>query len=71
VFLDDEVAPRVSFVPQNQESWNMFAWTTAIDLGLISAGLHTVKFYTDGQQYGVADLDKFILSEENTLIPEC
>jgi hypothetical protein len=71
VFLDDEVAPRASFFPQNQASWNAFAWTTAIDLGPISAGLHTVKFYTDGQQYGVVDLDKFILSEENTLIPEC
>ena len=71
VFLDDEVAPRASFVPQNQASWNAFTWTTAIDLGPISAGLHTVKFYTDGQQYGVADLDKFILSGSNTLIPEC
>lgn len=71
VYLDDEVASRASFFPQNQASWNAFAWTAAIDLGPISAGLHTIKFYTDGQQYGVADLDKFILSDSTALIPEC
>ena len=70
VYIDDEVVPRATFVPQNQGDWNMFDWTSAIDLGSISAGSHSVKFYTDGQQFGVADLDKFILSD-SFITPDC
>ena len=57
IYLDDETVPRGSFTPLDQGSWNSFAWTDPIDLGSVDAGLHDVTLYTDGQQYGVADLD--------------
>lgn len=59
IYLDEETQPRAVFIPNNQESWNEFTETELIDLGQITAGAHTIKFATDGQQYGVADLDKF------------
>lgn len=71
VYLDGEPTPRGSFVPQDQGGWNTFAWTPAIDLGAVGSGTHTLRFFTDGQQFGVADLDRFILSESNALIPDC
>lgn len=71
VYLDDEPTPRESFVPQDQGDWNTFAWTPAIDLGAVGSGAHTLRFFTDGQQYGVADLDRFILSESTALVPDC
>jgi len=61
IHLDDETQPRAVFTPNNQENWNEFTETEMIDLGQIDAGAHTIKFVTDGQQYGVADLDKFTL----------
>jgi hypothetical protein len=61
IHLDDETQPRAVFTPNNQESWNEFTETDLIDLGQIGAGAHTIKFVTDGQQHGVADLDKFTL----------
>ncbi len=61
VYLDEETTPRVSFYPVNQGNWNIFTETAAIDLGSITTGIHTIKFETDGQQYGVADLDKFTI----------
>ena len=64
VFLDDEPEPRVTFSPGDLGSWEEFAWTEPLLLGTIEAGVHTIKFETDGQQYGVADLDKFVLLAE-------
>ncbi|MBN1992145.1 MAG: hypothetical protein JW953_05535 [Anaerolineae bacterium] len=73
VYIDNEVIPRASFYPKNQYSWNRFdceinvvgstsGWVYSVDLGHISSGAHFIKFYTAGQDYAVADLDKFILS---------
>lgn len=61
IYLDEETQPRAVFTPNNQESWNEFTETEMIDLGQITVGAHTIKFVTDGQQYGVVDLDKFTL----------
>jgi len=62
IYLDEETQPRAVFIPNDQGSWNEFTETEPIDLGQIAAGAHTIKFSTDGQQYGVADLDKFTCS---------
>ncbi|MCK4398128.1 MAG: hypothetical protein KAV25_03980 [Methanophagales archaeon] len=62
IFLDEEANPRSSVIPENQGSWNKFAETDPIDLGKITEGTHTIKFSTEGQPYGVADLDKFTLA---------
>jgi DNA-binding CsgD family transcriptional regulator len=64
VYLDDELEQRAAILPIDQGSWDKFVWTDAIDLGSIERGVHSIKFYTDGQVYGVADLDKFILTTE-------
>ena len=64
IFIDDEPTPRAKFYPIDQGSWDQFAWTQPIDLGKIGSGAHSIKFATDGQQYGVADLDMFILTTE-------
>jgi hypothetical protein len=63
VFIDNEPTPRATFYPDDQGSWNQFAWTDVIDLGGVNSGIHSVKLDTDGQQYGVADLDIFTLTE--------
>ena len=62
VFLDGETIPRQSLFPKDQGDWNRFAWTEAIDLGRVDRGVHSLTFFTEGQVYGVADLDKFILT---------
>ena len=62
VYLDDETVPRTKILPVNQSDWNKFVWTDNIDLGEVKRGIHSIKFYTDGQVYGVADLDKFELA---------
>ena len=64
VFLDDEQSARAAINPSDLGSWNIFAWTEPIPLGSVEGGIHSIKFYTDGQQYGVADLDKFMLTSE-------
>jgi DNA-binding CsgD family transcriptional regulator len=64
IYLDDESKPRAAVVPVNQSSWDKFVWSDAIDLGRVERGVHSITFYTDGQEYGVADLDKFILTTE-------
>ena len=33
-------------------------------LGHVERGVHVIKFYTDGQEFGVADLDTFTLTTE-------
>lgn len=62
VYLDDETLPRASITPTDQGDWDKFVWTDTIDLGSVERGVHFIKFYTDGQTYGVADLDKFVLT---------
>jgi hypothetical protein len=62
VYLDDEKTPRASIFPENQKDWNRFSWTDSIFLGSVESGVHTIIFSTVGQKYGVADLDKFVLS---------
>ena len=62
IYLDDEPDPRATLNLVDQGDWNQFAWTAPIPLGKIVAGIHSLKFATDGQQYGVADLDTFVLA---------
>lgn len=62
VFLDDEPLARAVLHPVDQGSWDTFAWTEPVDLGTIAAGAHSLTFATDGQPYGVADLDRFVLT---------
>jgi DNA-binding CsgD family transcriptional regulator len=62
IYLDDEKNPRAAIYPVDQNNWNQFNWTEPIFLGSIESGIHTIKFFADGQKYGVADLDKFILT---------
>lgn len=62
IYIDDEKNPRAAIYPVDQNNWNQFNWTEPIYLGSIESGIHTIKFFTDGQKYGVADLDKFVLT---------
>jgi hypothetical protein len=62
VYLDGEATPRATFTPGNTGSWNTFAEETGIHLGIVSPGTHTLKFYTDGTQWGVADTDVFTIT---------
>jgi DNA-binding CsgD family transcriptional regulator len=62
VYLDVESEPRFAILPVDQGHWDKFVWTDVIDLGRVERGVHTIKLYTVGQIYGVADLDKFVLS---------
>jgi DNA-binding CsgD family transcriptional regulator len=64
IYLDNELSPRTTIMPVDQGSWDKFVWTDVIDLESVVRGIHSIKFYTDGQEYGVADLDKFILTIE-------
>ena len=63
-YIDDEPEPRATRYLRDQQSWETFVWTNPISLGDIEEGTHTLKIFTDGQLYGVADLDKFILTVE-------
>jgi DNA-binding CsgD family transcriptional regulator len=65
VHFDDELSQQVAILPVDQGSWDKFVWTEAFDLGSVERGVHTITFYTDGQEYGVADLDKFVLTTES------
>jgi DNA-binding CsgD family transcriptional regulator len=62
IFIDDEATPRASIFLPDQHSWDQFTMSEPILLGSIKSGIHTIKFVTEGQQFGVADLDKFILA---------
>ena len=64
VYLDDETLPRATIMPTDQGSWDKFVLTDSIDLGSVKRGVHSLKFYTKGQIYGVADLDRFVLATE-------
>jgi len=63
IYLDDVLSQK-TIMPVNQESWDKFVWSKSINLGKVERGVHSITFYTDGQEYGVADLDKFILTIE-------
>ena len=62
IYINDEQVPRATLHPVDQGSWDQFTWTEPILLGSVDAGVHSIRFYTDGQQYGVADLDRFVLT---------
>ncbi len=62
IYLDDETAPKAKLYPVDQGDWNRFTWTEPLLLGNVEAGIHSVRFFTTGQQYGVADLDVFVLT---------
>jgi len=65
IYIDDEPDPRANFIPLDQGEWNNFTWTEPIPLGSMGSGVHSIMFSTDGQQYGVADLDGFVLTAES------
>jgi hypothetical protein len=62
IYIDEETQPRATFTPENQGDWEGFTETEPIYLGQITSGTHNLTLSTDGQQYGVTELDKFILS---------
>lgn len=62
IYIDDEQNPRAAIYLKDQRDWNQFAWTEPIYIGSIESGVHSIRLATDGQQYGVADLDKFVLT---------
>ena len=66
IYIDNEQMPRATFYPLNQGDWDQFVLTAPIPLGSVEGGIHSIKFYTTGQQYGVADLDMFILTTETS-----
>ena len=53
---------KESFTPKNTGGLNFFDSTEYINLGAVRNGRHIIKFFTNGQRGGTADLDKFILS---------
>jgi DNA-binding CsgD family transcriptional regulator len=61
IYVDEEKEPRASIYPANQKDWNRFSWTDPVFLGGVESGIHTITVSTTGQEYGVVDLDKFIL----------
>jgi hypothetical protein len=65
IFVDDEPTPRASIFLLDQHNWDQFTWTEPIFLGKINSGVHSIKFSTDGQQYGVADLDILMLTKSS------
>jgi hypothetical protein len=64
IFLDNEPVQRAALFLVDQGSWNTFVWTEPIDLGNVWIGAHSITFYTEGQEFGVADLDRFSLTTE-------
>lgn len=62
IYLDGNSTPLASFIPVNQIDWDKFVWSESIALGTLTEGPHTLIFKTEGQKYGVADLDVFTLS---------
>jgi DNA-binding CsgD family transcriptional regulator len=65
IYIDDEPTPRATFYPIDQGSWDQLVWTEPILLGSVRSGVHSLKFFTEGQQYGVADLDVFVLMRKS------
>ncbi len=52
---------QASFVPNNQGCWDCFTETDIIVLGSVTEGIQRISFITEGQQYGVAEIDHFQL----------
>lgn len=69
IYIDDNL--RTSFRPFDQVNWNGFSCTEAIDLGSVTGGKHKLTLRTAGQRFGVADLDKFELSNQSDLWSTC
>jgi hypothetical protein len=70
VYLDGDW--RASFTPVDTGDWNSFAQSEMIDLGIVSDELHTLRLYTGGTRWGVADLDKlsfYTAPSSSTLLP--
>jgi DNA-binding CsgD family transcriptional regulator len=65
ITLDDESYPRARITLLDLHDWEQFAWSVPIDLGEVSRGVHSVRLSTEGQPYGVADLDLFRLTVQN------
>jgi hypothetical protein len=63
IFLDND--KRNVILPKNQGDWNKFYTESSIDLGSVKEGLHSLTFKTEGQDYGVADLDMFRLYKKD------
>jgi hypothetical protein len=63
IFIDEQTAPITLYLP-DQGDWDKFTDTERIDLGELDSGAHTIKIFTAGQQYGVADLDKITLAKK-------
>jgi DNA-binding CsgD family transcriptional regulator len=63
IYLDNEQDPRASISLVDLQNWDQFTWSDPIFLREVSGGTHSIKLYTVGQQYGVADLDKIILTK--------
>jgi hypothetical protein len=64
ITLDYEPYPRARITLLDLHDWEQFAWTVPIDLGNVSRGVHAIRLSTEGQPYGVADLDKFRLTNQ-------
>jgi hypothetical protein len=62
IYIDDESTPRATLIPIDQGDWDRFTWTGPISLGSVESGYHSIRFSTEGQEYGVADLDRFVLA---------
>lgn len=63
IFVNEEGDPRASFTPKSTGDWNKFTSTGDIMLGTVSNGIYKLTFYTEGQKWGVADLDRFVLCQ--------
>lgn len=61
IFFNKESKPRIAIYLEDQGDWNKFVQIDSISLGDLEEGSHTLIFKTNGQEYGVADLDKFEL----------
>ncbi len=64
IYLGYEQTPRATFYPTDQGDWNRFVSTEPLLLGGVGSGVDSIKFYTAGQDFGVADLDMFVLTAE-------
>ena len=64
ITLDDEPYPRARITLLDLHDWEKFNWSVPIDLGEVSRGVHAIRLSTEGQPYGVADLDRLRLTSE-------
>jgi len=62
IYIDNETLPRATFYPVDLADWNSFEWSEPIYLGSVNRGVHSIMFYTQGESYGVVDLDRFVLN---------